>query len=304
MKMTKNGERFQAVLWGVLLLAGSFALPGEARSGEPQPACPKCSAVERGVPVLDKIPFVARLFKNAGTSQDRKCAPPQELERIGIDFDVEVCQDCPAECVFDSVSGACPQNALPQILVMRHMVHGKLASPCCEDDRCEDDRCEEGCGEDCEEASACCRAANESAKHGLSWERIVELTAQNAALEASLEAQSAFHEEKSELTDSFVEILMENARLQAQVETQAKQAGLTKEVLELVSENAKLKAQAELAEERLALVQQMAKLAVENEHLKVALQLANGKGRPSTTVDPVEENQTSNRASATKPARY
>lgn len=294
---TTNGKRFETVVWGVLLLAGS-ALPGAARSEEPQPACPKCSAVERGVPVLDKIPFVARLFKNVGTSQDRKCSPPQELERIGIDFDVEACQDCPAECVFDSVSGACQQHARPQILVMRHMVHGKLASPCCEGGRYE-----EGCGEDCEEASACCRAANESAKHGLSWERIVELTAQNASLEASLEAQSAFHEEKSELTDSFVEILMENARLQAQVETQAKQAELTKELLTLVSENARLKAQVEMAEVKLTLAQEATRLAVENEQLKHALQVATSRKAQPYTSDSEAEIQTSNRVPGAKPAR-
>jgi hypothetical protein len=293
MKMTKNGERFQAVVWGVLLLAGAAASPGAARSGEPQPACPKCSAVERGVPVLDKIPFVSRLFKNVGPIQDRKCSPPQELERIGIDFDVEACRDCPAECVFGSVAGVCQQNAHPQILVMRRTFHGKLASPCCEEDRCE-----EGCGEDCEEASACCRTTNESAKHGLSWERIVELTANNAALEASLEAQSAFHEEKSELTDSFVEILMENARLQTQVETQAKQAELTKELLTLVSENARLKAQVEMAEVKLTLAQEATRLAVENEQLRHALQVATSRKAQPYMPDSEAEVQTSNRVPA------
>ena len=246
--------------------------------------------------MLNKIPFVSRLFK--------KVEAPQEFERIGVDFDFEVCQDCQT-C--PPVAPTIRPTVRPQLFVISRASHKKGTA--CEEGRCENGRCEEDCGEevcgeDCDEASACCRAASESAKHGgPSWERIVELTAKNAALEAMLDAQTAFHEEKSELTDSVVEILMENAKLQAQVETQAKQADLTKELLTLVSENAKLKAQAELAEERLALVQQMAKLAVENEHLKVALHVATiAKGQPYTPAAAAEI-ETSNRVPVSQPAR-
>jgi hypothetical protein len=79
----------------------------------PPTECPKCANHERGVPILDKIPYVSRLFKNVGVGHvSEECevevvecpAPktvrwiaPDGLERIGVDFDCEVVEQC-AQC--------------------------------------------------------------------------------------------------------------------------------------------------------------------------------------------------------------
>ena len=258
MNLTKTG-RFHAVIGGALLLAAAAVSPFPARGEEPPPDCPQCNAAERAIPFWSKIPYVSRLFKNVGQ---------QEFERIGVDFDIEVCQACPTTT---------------PLFMVRRTAHGQIAAPCCENEPC--------CGKDYEESSACCRASCETAKHGgPSWEQIVELTAENAALEATLEAQTAFHKEKSELFEMFAEVSMEKAKLEAKVESQAQHIELTKEMLTLVSENARLKAQVEMAEAKVALVHEMAKLALENEQLKLALKSRSGSGQLADDAQPADKN--------------
>lgn len=278
---TAKNDRFLATIWGILLLAVAAA-PIAVRGEDPAPVCPKCSTAERGIPVFDKIPFVSRLFKKVGAGENQTGAA-QNFERIGVDFEFEVCPDCPVPFGISSAasSAAFPQTAGAQLFAVRRAAHQHGAAACCETEKC--------CGKDCEESSACCQdacfkdaccelACEMAERSGLSWERIIELTAANAALEASLEAQTAFHEEKSEMLDSFVAILMEKAKLEAQVETHAKQSELTKELLPLISENARLKAQVASAEAQMAIVHEMAKLAMENEQLKLALRKHLGSG--------------------------
>ncbi|MBC7853185.1 MAG: hypothetical protein IAF94_07095 [Pirellulaceae bacterium] len=296
MTTTKN-VRFQTTIWGILLLAAA-ATPIAVLGEDIAPVCPKCSTVQRGIPILSKIPFVSRLFKNVGADEDQTVAP-QDFERIGIDFDFEVCPDCPAPIGISSAARS--QNAGALLFAVRRAAHAQEAAACREPGPC--------CGKECVDVSTCCQDAccpagcEMAERSGLSWERIVELTATNAALEATLEAQAEFQEEKSEMMDSFVAILMEKAKLEAQVETHAKQAELTKELLALVSENARLKAQAEMAEAKLALVHEMAKLAIENQNLKVALHVATtGKGQPVHLESPPEI-QSSNRRPDSRPAR-
>jgi hypothetical protein len=131
------------------------------------------------------------------------------------------------------------------------------------------------CGKECEEASACCEntceiICEEDECQGLSWERVIGLTAKSAALEAVMEAREAFDAEKSELIESLAMSMVEKAKLEGKVEALAQQAELTKEMLTLVAENARLKAQAEMAEVKISMLQEMAKLAKENEQLKLS----------------------------------
>jgi len=82
----------------------------------PPPKCPACAQNERGVPLLSKLPYVNRLFKNVGPAPanqkyetvDADCPPPRVvresrfvgpdgLERIGVDFDFEATDNC-AQC--------------------------------------------------------------------------------------------------------------------------------------------------------------------------------------------------------------
>jgi len=271
---TAKNDRFQAMIWAILLLAVA-ATSSAVRAAEP-PACLKCSTAEKGIPFLSRIPYVSRLFMNVNA--------PQDFERIGVDFEFEICPDCPVPLGISSA--ACTQSAGAQLFAVRRTSHQQTAAPCCEKACCESAHCcENGCGEDCAEGSPCCRASCETAEHrGLSWERIVKLTAKNAALEASLEAQSAFHEEKSEMMESLAEMAIEKAKLEVQVETLAQQSQITKEMLALISENARLKAQAQLAETKLTVVHEMAKLAMENEQLKLALQKRHASGQLADDV--------------------
>jgi hypothetical protein len=258
--------RLQTVICGILPLIAFAALPAAAPGKEPRPKCATCVAEETAIPVLCDIPYIGQLFKSV------KHIPVQGCQPVGVDFEFEICPDCPVP--LNISSAACTQSAGSHLFAVRRTSHQQTAAPCCEKACCENAHCcENGCGEDCAEGSACCRASCETAEHrGLSWERIVELTAKNAALEASLEAQSEFHQEKSEMMESLAEMAIEKAKLEVQVETLAQQSQITKEMLALISENARLKVQAQLAETKLTVVHEMAKLAMENEQLKLALQ--------------------------------
>jgi hypothetical protein len=270
----------QTVICGILPLIAIAALPAPAPGKEPGPKCATLVAEETAIPVLSDIPFIGQLFKSI------KHTPVQGCEPIAVDFAFEICPDCPVPLGISSAP--CTQSAGSQVFAVRRTSHQQIAAPCCEKACCENAQCcknEACCGEDCAEVPPCCRASCETAEHrGLSWERIVKLTAKNAALEASLEAQSAFHEEKSEMMESLAEMAIEKAKLEVQVETLAQQSQITKEMLSLISENARLKVQAQLAETKLTVVHEMAKLAMENEQLKLALQRRHTPGQLADDV--------------------
>lgn len=270
--------RLQTVICGILPLIAIAALPAAAPGKEPRPKCATIVAEETAIPVLSDIPYLGQFFKSV------KHVAVQGCEPLGVDFEFEICPDCPVPLGISSA--ACTQSAGAQLFAVRRTSHQQTAAPCCEKACCESAHCcENGCGEDCAEGSPCCRASCETAEHrGLSWERIVKLTAKNAALEASLEAQSAFHEEKSEMMESLAEMAIEKAKLEVQVEALAQQSQITKEMLALISENARLKAQAQLAETKLTVVHEMAKLAMENEQLKLALQKRHASGQLADDV--------------------
>jgi hypothetical protein len=272
--------RLQTLICGILPLIAIAALPAAAPGKEPGPKCATFVAEETAIPVLSDIPYFGQFFKSV------KHTPVQDFERIGVDFEFEICPDCPVP--LNISSAACTQSAQAQRFAARRASHQQTAAPCCEEACCENAHCcknEACCGEDCAEGSSCCRASCETAEHrGLSWERIVKLTAKNAALEASLDALSEFHEEKSEMMESLAEMAIEKARLEVQVETLTQQSQATKEMLALISENARLKAQAQLAETKLTVVHEMAKLAMENEQLKLALQKRHTPGQLADDV--------------------
>lgn len=315
MSKTNSSRRFQLV-WSVLFLAGVAALPAAARGEEPHPDCPKCCTVEKGVPILNKIPFVCRLFKNVGY-KGQECAP-QVFGRIDIDHDSELCHEWPQQA---ALRLPLPLGTLPapqQVIMLRgiQQVHGPLpfgqairtytpAQFCqaaeCQASACKTAECQAStepcCSDQCEE-SDCCQAPSRSARHaGPSWEQIVDLTAENAALEAMLEAEAEFQKEKSEMLDSLVQLSLEKGKLEAQVELHGKHTELIKEMLALMTENARLKAQSEVVEAKLALIQGMTHLTLENEQLKQQLAAAT---RPH---EPAKEPQTSNRPYEAKAAR-
>lgn len=288
--------RILPVTFGVLAIFASAVFPTAARAEEPAPKCRACEAsgtrapllsvaTETGVPLLSKIPYLSRLFKN--TSH-------KEGERIGVDFDFEIGQNGIIVTKDGLAAEMCESTARPQLFVIRRTAHGPAVAACGKDEPC--------CGKECEQSSACCEKGceficEEKEHAGLSWERIVELTAHNAALEATVEAQEGLLEARAEMMERFAEVMVEKAKLEAKVESLAQQAEFTKEMLALASENARLKAQIEMGEAKLALVHEMAKLAIENEQLKLALKSRHPSGALSSDVEYLPP------APASKPSR-
>lgn len=263
--------RILPVFSGMLaIFAAAAAFPTAASAEEPAPKCRACAVTETGVPLLSKIPYVNRLFKNV---------TPREVEQIGVDFDFDIPTAGPAKCAIQAGCNECVKNASrPQVLVVRTTSQGKAVNACCANEAC--------CEAEVAQAIACLKGGCEKeAGQGLSWERIVELSAHNAALETMLEAQEGIQEARAEMMEHLTEVLVENAKLEAKVESLAQQAEFTKEMLALASENARLKAQIEMGEAKLALVHEMAKLAIENEQLKLALKSRHPSGELSSDVE-------------------
>src|SRR5436190_5614215 len=276
--MTKfSSGRVLAAVCSGLFLAG-IALLSTAHGDEP--ACPKCSANQQGVPLLSKIPYVSRLFKTA------KCEDCQgDFERIGVDFDIEVCEHCPPPA---SASRANPPLITRWVVVKGEKQPKVLACeaatcgvPVARASNCAASNCKAAV---CCEAAECCQASCSKEASSLSQDRIIEIYAENAALKATLEAQSAFHKEKLEMLEMLAGLSTEKAKLESQLETLVHQSEATKETLALMSENARLKAQVEAAEAKLTIVHEMAKLAMENEQLKLALQKRQNHGLISNEV--------------------
>ncbi|MCE9524887.1 MAG: hypothetical protein K8R36_02390 [Planctomycetales bacterium] len=269
---TTKTLRFLPATFGVLAILATAAFPMAGRAEDPSPKCRVCVAQEKAVPVLSQIPYLGRFFKTV---------THQEVERVGVDFDFEICPDCPQACKGGVAAGVCQSTAGPKLFVIRKTANGQMTATCCNDEpSCGKD--EPGCGKDepccgkeCAAATACCEKGceiicEEDECQGLTWERVIELTAKSAALEAVLEAHEAFDEEKSSLIETLAMSMVEKAKLEGKVEALTQQAELTKEMLTLVSENARLKAQAEMAEVKFSMLQEMAKLAKENEQLKLS----------------------------------
>jgi hypothetical protein len=247
-----------------------------ARAGEP-----KCDCPQQGVPILTKIPYVSRLFKNVGVAHEPGCAAaacqqagacPEAScdnvwERIGIDF--EVCPECPEAEVF---------RFGPVGVALGIKADGECCCPyAC---RCElACKCAPGvCHAVATEAVACgkvaaCPAACEAscaktcAGNQPLWEKLVELAGEKGAAQAALETHLAAREEQSELLDALVEMAAKAASLEARLEAQTEHARLTEQMLELAVENARLKSQVELAAAKEKLLETTIPVAVERELL-------------------------------------
>jgi hypothetical protein len=288
---TTKTLRILPVTFGVLAIIATAAFSTTGRAEDPSPKCRVCVAQEKAVPVLGQIPYLGRFFKN--TSH-------QEVERIGVDFDLEICPDCPQACKAPVAAGVCQPTARPQLFVIRKTASGQAIATCCNDEPC--------CGKECKAAAACCEKGceiicEEEECEGLSWERIVKLTAKNATLEAMLEARESFADEKTEFLEMLAELSMEKVALEGKVAAMAQKAELTKEMLTLVSENARLKAQAEMAEVKLSMLHEMAKLAKENEQLKLATRSRAVPAQLSNDVEYLPPSPHTNRPVRSSPAK-
>jgi hypothetical protein len=282
-------------LAGVILCGWSVA--SVALADEPKCQCPASAAVhEVGVPLLSKVPYLSRLFKNVGVAVPvcpQECA--DAVEHIGVDFEFTVdgqtgvLQICPVDgpataCqVGNCQVGTCQANGCKvaacqaqgcQLAVSKVATKGacKCAADCCPDGQC------------------CCAAKATSQQAGTReaqlWEKIVELSAGQAAAEAAFEVQSDSLERSSELLEALAEVHAEKAKLEARLEALAETNKIAEQLLELAAENTRLKAQVELAEAKAEVMQATVEMTVENERLKmrVAELEEGGSGKAARTA--------------------
>jgi hypothetical protein len=257
-------------LAAVVLFSGSLV---SVRGDEPKSACP-----EQGVPVLGKIPYISRLFKNVGVAHEPGCAAGQcqktpcadEFERIGVDFGDG--SDWPEGHVWrfgwiglaDGLEGEPGKCAGVECQACPALAIGKVAA-CCPAGCCESKCCAEQCA--AKQATACKCAEHQTAckcaDRDELLEQIMELTAEKAAAQGALEAHEAVHEILGEMA----ELAAKNAALEAKLEAQAEGGKLVERMAELAAENARLKSQVELAEVKVALMKQTIGVEVEKQML-------------------------------------
>jgi hypothetical protein len=258
-----------------IAVVGVLAIAAAAVAEEPKCQCPATAASHKvGVPILSKVPYISRLFKNVGIATppcaNGECASGQcpvnvneTIEWIGVDFDFCVdskdapCQACPVGKLAVCDAAGCKAIAVAA---------KACGSECC---ACKTCACEE------KVAVAACPFAktvkNSTAKTDALWEKIVELSAGQAAAEAALAGHKESLESSAGMLEVLAEVHAEKARLEAKLEAREEHDQLTAQMLELATENIRLKAQVELAQAKAEVMEHTVEITVENERLKMRL---------------------------------
>lgn len=273
--------------WTVVV--GMLAVAAVAVAEEPKCQCPATrEAREVGVPVPTQFPFLfGPLFKNVGirtapcvTSESAaagpcavtNCTPAKcadgncpaitthVFERIGVDFDIALDgRGCEGE--------ACSIGKLTVCDAAKECKAIAVAAKACGSECCGCQTC--ACAE--KVAASACPFAKTVAKTDALWEKIVELSAGQAAAEAALEVQQDTLDRTAEMLEALAEVHAEKARLEAKLELQAGQTEMLGKLAEMAAENAQLKAQVELAEAKAKVMEHTVEITVENERLKMRL---------------------------------
>jgi hypothetical protein len=273
--MQKAAKVAAGFAW-VVLVAGGIAL---VRGDEPPGKESQCQCHEAGIPLLSKIPYISRIFKNVGVVHEAGCEAGQcqntpcadQLERIGVDF--ELCQTCPnsplmrfgpielAICTEDEDCCCRDKECLASCAALGCEVK------CCTEKCCAEECTAKCCAEKCAAAKASEVAqqstACQCAGRDELWEHLVEMAAAKGAAEAALEAR----EEHSNLLDALVEMATKSAALEAKLEAQTEHNRIMDRVIQLAAENAQLKARVELAEIKTAMIKETLPVAIEKELL-------------------------------------
>lgn len=240
-----------------------------AAADEPEVLPPPVAPAEcRGVPILSKIPYLSRLFKNvevAGecdTAQAQHCplitrtwraVGPDGAERIGIDFDFD-CQLLSAE---EPCEGRCP--------ALRACSEELCTEEFCSEEECGEEVCrEEVCGEVvCSEVVCSEEACDQSRTH----EALVEARLELELYEALSEAEAEFREREMELIKELFEAriaaAVATATLKARDKAVSGEAKLREELADARRENSRLQARLEVADEKAELLSQLHQARVE-----------------------------------------
>lgn len=247
-----------------------------------------------GIPVLTQIPYFGRLFvtsSNQPEPDNCQIETNEVLERIGFDFDFfqknMICSHgaligCCVKCN-ESDNDVCP--ALGQMastaqqlckkcsdagcmhtsakcgIAAECPVHSNSIAHCAaaEPAKCAD--AEHCTAQVCDHHSAACHA------------QLAELTAENASLEAALEAKEELMELQSRMFEQVAVLMAEKAELQAELRFTEKLMEQRERKLhenhDLAVENLRLKSMLEAAAMHQAAEKERLELAFENERLKL-----------------------------------
>ncbi len=223
---------------------------------------------EVGVPILDKVPYVSRLFKNVGTGAFEciqiqfdsnapcaiKCTTQEgDLERIGVDFNVIECVAVEEPCKIAVVPASCDKANACKTAACKtaskqccksacgslHQVAVKAKCACGDSCACAKvAKANCACGDSCK----CAKTAKTAKKHkhDFGWETVARKA---KALKVKLESREQIESERAELLEALMDAREEVARLQAHVELAEQKEQMMKTVMETMTENVRLKAQ-------------------------------------------------------------
>ncbi|MFO0902650.1 MAG: hypothetical protein U0939_06600 [Pirellulales bacterium] len=290
--------------WG--LLAGVLTANAPSYGDEPtpaatstssKPACCTASAVRctaSAVPMLSRIPYLNRLFKNQPLSEaGEACVCVDEVyERIGIDFDFSDLQatdhrDGRFEFEFTApttsrlgvqvaeFAGPVTASCRPRVFVFSPNTTMQLGLSVLDDapvcgtcpSECSDSLAE--CDKTCTSCSTLCESPCEELTNAQLMARLHQITTQNAMFATLTEAQEQIAEARTELLESLMEtqithleekhaLQLEIAQIKAKLEFQSEREKLQAEIADLRHENTALQLQVVFSEKAIATQQELA----------------------------------------------
>jgi hypothetical protein len=313
-------SRFALVACGALACLASNARAAEPAADCPEEKCPaaRCPALGEVESILTKLPYLNRLFHNVVCPGDEgaeaasatpmfpriwRMVGPDGLERIGVDFDIQVvgaARTCSAE---ECTSGACPAKQCPAARCAGNQCVGNQ----CVGNQCAGNQCPikpsltRGAA-DCapslqgQDGGGLCPAAPlplgpsslglvgpYPAPVAISPPWGMPQPAEEGLLSALEDTRRQFDECERELllrlADARVEAATAKTKMKAQQELASKEAAYAKELLAAQLENAKLAAKLELFAEKEKLASELRQAQSELTVLKAQLEVAALKAR-------------------------
>lgn len=282
---------------GLLLATGTLGTLNQAGADEPRIALPtppnviensgSAVQVHVGLPVLSKIPFVNRLFKNIGPGGE-----DLQVERIGIDFDFDVRADangavtvCPTEgAKFFSAApagAAVPAQFRTAPLIVEwqtpaavgHCATASAQAPAC-------------CATNGKCAGPSCQQMSDAVMVGPHANLFVTRCSEAECVREvsggdSVFVQAAVFEARTEMMEELLPLAIEHAKLEAKVEHLAEREEMHKQLFQLAATNAQLQARLEFQKEQMAMLEQTIKLTHENDLLKQRIAALELRGAPT-----------------------
>ena len=236
-------------LTAALVLCGAaFAGRYVAAEDKQSPPAPTFLPQQSGVPILSRIPYVNRLFKN--TPADDGC------ERIGIDFNFagQQCQQCVAQESCNACEAAC-KHVCKQTCEQCDTLCVRPFGICLE--TCDEDESAEESGDDLfktvlltllEERHEVFDVVERIRREQLDREdglhdSLLEASITAAAAQAESETRTEFAEREMQILKELVQAKMENVVLTAKLQVAEQKEKLAADMLQLQLENSQLKEQ-------------------------------------------------------------